>query len=71
MLRSLSQVAAITWMNLQTLPQRLSSSAVSVIGIAGVVAVLVAVLSISEGFRATLGLAGAEDVAIAQALRLL
>ncbi len=58
------QVFAVTAMNLRSLPQRAGSAMVSVIGIGGVVAVLVAVLSISEGFRATLALAGREDVAI-------
>jgi len=35
-----------------------------VVGVAGVVLVLVAVLSIAEGFRATLDLAGSDDVAV-------
>lgn len=63
-MNAIEQTSAVTWMNLQSLRERLSSSAVSVIGIAGVVAVLVAVLSISEGFRAALELSGAEDIAI-------
>ncbi len=63
-MNTVKQASAVTWMNLQSLGERLSSSAVSVIGIAGVVAVLVAVLSINEGFRATLELSGAEDIAI-------
>jgi putative ABC transport system permease protein len=37
---------------------------VAVVGVAGVVLVLVAVLSIAEGFRATLDLAGSDDVAV-------
>lgn len=60
----LRQVLAVTAMNLRALPQRAGSAAVSVIGIGGVVAVLVGVLSISEGFRAALALAGREDIAI-------
>jgi putative ABC transport system permease protein len=64
LLNFLQQIAAVTWMSLQTLRERSSSAAVAVVGIAGVVAVLVAVLSISEGFRAALELSGADDVAI-------
>ncbi|HLG52352.1 MAG TPA: ABC transporter permease [Steroidobacteraceae bacterium] len=58
------QVVAVTVMNLRTVPARAGTALVSVIGIGGVVAVLVAVLSISEGFRATLALAGREDIGI-------
>ncbi len=58
------QIGSVTWMNLQTLRERLSSSVVSIVGIGGVVAVVLAVLSIAEGFRATMDLSGAEDVAI-------
>ena len=61
---TLEQMGSVTWMNLQTLRERLSSSIVSIVGIGGVVAVVLAVLSISEGFRATLDLSGAADVAI-------
>ena len=46
-------------LNLRTVPQRLGSSAVAIVGIAGVVVVLVAVLSIAEGFRAAMTGAGA------------
>src|SRR5436190_17432761 len=42
----------------------MSSSAVAVIGIAGVVIVFVAVLSIAEGFRAAMADAGSPDRAI-------
>lgn len=60
----LRQVVAVTSMSLAALPQRLGTAAVAVVGIGGVVSVLVAVLSISEGFRAALALSGQEDVAI-------
>lgn len=53
-MRSLKQLAAVTLLNLRTIPQRLGSSTVAVIGIAGVVIVFVAVLSIAEGFRKTM-----------------
>lgn len=61
---ALTQIRAITSMNLRNMSQRLASSAVALIGIAGVVTVLIGVLSISEGFRAVLDLSGADDVAI-------
>lgn len=62
--RLIRQVIAVTGMSLATVPARAGTALVSVIGIGGVVAVLVAVLSISEGFRATLALAGREDIGI-------
>jgi putative ABC transport system permease protein len=58
------QLTAILSMNLQTLPQRLGTSSVIVIGIAAVVAVLVSVLAMSEGFRHTLADSGRADRAI-------
>jgi putative ABC transport system permease protein len=48
------QILAVTVMNLRTIPQRIGSSAVAIVGIAGVVVVLVAVLSIAEGFQAVM-----------------
>jgi len=62
--RWLSQTVAVTLLNLRTVPRRLSSSVVAIVGIAGVVVVLVAVLSIAEGFQASLRDAGAPDRAI-------
>ncbi|HEX2339148.1 MAG TPA: ABC transporter permease [Vicinamibacterales bacterium] len=50
----ISQVAAVTALNVRTVRQRLGSSAVAVVGIAGVVIVFIAVLSIGEGFRKVL-----------------
>jgi putative ABC transport system permease protein len=50
----LSQVAAITAVNIRSMRQRLGSSAVAVFGIAGVVIVFVTVLSIAEGIRTTM-----------------
>jgi putative ABC transport system permease protein len=41
-------------LGIRTVPQRLSSSLVAIVGIAGVVVVFVSVLSISEGFKAAL-----------------
>ena len=60
----IKQVFAVTNVGLATIPQRLSSSVVAVIGIAGVVVVLVAVLSISAGFNAALAGSGRADRAI-------
>jgi len=50
----LSQVVAVTGVTLRSIPQRLGSATVAVIGIAGVVIVFTAVLSIAEGFRAAM-----------------
>ncbi len=54
MLNALTQTIAITALNLRTMPQRLGSSGVAVVGIAGVVVVLVSVLSIAAGFTAAM-----------------
>ena len=50
----LSQTTAIIALNLRTVPARLSSSAVAIVGIAGVVVVFVSVLSIGAGFAAAM-----------------
>ena len=59
-----NQLVAITAMNLRNLPARLGTSLVAVVGIGGVVAVLVSLLSMGEGFRAALDLSGRDDVAL-------
>jgi putative ABC transport system permease protein len=51
MLNWLIQVVAVTRFSLQSIPQRLGTALSSVFGIAGVVAVLVGVLSIAQGIR--------------------
>ena len=58
--RWLSQTLAVSLLSVCTIPQRASSSAVAMIGIAGVVIVFVAVLSIGEGFRAAMADASAQ-----------
>src|SRR5262245_46481387 len=58
MTRWLNQVVEVTWINLRTIPQRLGTSLVIVVGIAGVAGVLVSVLAMSEGFRHTLASTG-------------
>lgn len=55
------QVFAVTLIGLTTIPQRLGSSLVIVVGIGGVVAVLVSVMAMSEGFRHTLASTGRSD----------
>ncbi len=60
----LRQIAAVTAMNLRNLPARLGTSLVAVVGIGGVVAVLVSLLSMGEGFRAAMELSGSDDVAL-------
>ena len=57
----LKQLFAVSLMSLSTLPQRLGASSVIVIGIAGVVAVLVSVLAMAEGFRHTVADSGRPD----------
>jgi putative ABC transport system permease protein len=49
-----SQTLAVTGVTLRSIPQRLGSSVVAMIGIAGVVIVFTAVLSIAEGFSAAM-----------------
>ena len=53
-MRWISQTIAMLALNIRTIPQRLSSSAVAIIGIAGVVVVFVSVLSIAAGFTAAM-----------------
>lgn len=64
MLNWFSQIIAVTLFNLRTIPERKGAALSAVVGIAGVVAVLVGVLSIAEGFKAAMKVSGAEDVAI-------
>jgi len=60
----LRQTAAITGINLKSIPERWALSAVIVIGLAGVVAVFTALLAMAEGFQSTLKSAGRADVAM-------
>ena len=54
----LSQIVAVTGVNLRSIRARMGSSSVAVIGIAGVVLVFVAVLSIAEGVATTMKASG-------------
>ena len=61
---ALSQIFSVTWFNLRSLPQRSGSSATAILGIAGVVAVMVGVLSIAEGILRTMQNSAAPDNAV-------
>lgn len=58
------QAAAVTWTGLSTLPRRLGSASVIVLGIAGVVAVMVSLLAMGEGLRQTMRQTGSDDTVI-------
>ena len=60
----LKQTIAVMSVNLRTIPSRLGSSAVAIIGIAGVVIVFVSVLSIAAGFAAAMTGSGSPDRAL-------
>ena len=63
-MRGLQQIFAVTWLNLRNLPRRVGSSVVAVIGVAAVVLVFAAVLSMAKGFERTMISAGSDDTAI-------
>ena len=60
----LSQVASVSKFGLLSIPQRGGSVVAAVIGIAGVVAVLVGVLSMGVGFQKAMTASGSPDAAI-------
>src|SRR5213592_313697 len=60
----LSQIAAVTWFGVCTIPRRKGSAIVATAGIAGVVVVFVGVLSIAQGFRRAVTSTGRDDIAI-------
>lgn len=60
----LSQVLAVTAVNLRTIPQRLGSSLAIIIGVAGVVIVSIAVFSIGEGIRHALTASTSPEAAL-------
>jgi len=64
LLNWLGQIASLTHFNLKTIWDRTGSTAAALFGIAGVVAVLVAVLSIAQGFRHAMTVSGSPDTAI-------
>ena len=58
------QALSVAKVGISTLGQRLGASAVIVVGIAGVVGVLVALLSMAEGYSETLRKTGSADTAV-------
>jgi putative ABC transport system permease protein len=60
----LSQVWTLTLFNLRTIPERKGAAIAAAVGIAGVVGVLVGVLSIAEGFRAAMSVSGPRDIVL-------
>jgi putative ABC transport system permease protein len=63
-MNNIQQICAVVALNLRNLPQRFGSSLVIIIGSAGVVAVLVAVLAMAAGMSKTLQGTGRDDRAI-------
>jgi putative ABC transport system permease protein len=59
-----AQTLAIAGIGLVTVPERLGATSVIVVGIAGVVGVMIALLAMAAGFEATLKGAGSKDSAI-------
>jgi putative ABC transport system permease protein len=64
MINWLSQVASVTKFGLLSIPQRRGSVAAATIGIAGVVGVLVGVLSMAVGFKQAMSASASADSAI-------
>jgi putative ABC transport system permease protein len=62
--RWISQTLAVSALNIRTIPQRLGSSGVAIVGIAGVVVVFVSVLSIAAGFTAAMRGSGSRSRAL-------
>jgi putative ABC transport system permease protein len=60
----IAQTIAVTSLGIRNIPERLGSSVVAIVGIAGVVIVFVAVLSIGEGFKAAMTVAGSPSRAL-------
>lgn len=60
----IAQITSVTLFNLRTIPERKGAAVAAAVGIAGVAAVFIGVLSIAEGFRAAMKVSGAPDVAI-------
>ena len=63
-MKGLKQVLVVSALNLRSIPQRLGNSLVIVVGIAGVVAVLLFVLTMYVNFRHTINADGRADRAI-------
>ena len=57
----LRQIAAISLTNLKTLPSRFGASSVVIVGVAGVVFVMTALLAMANGLKETLRSTGEDD----------
>ena len=64
MMAVLKQIAMVTLLSLRSIPERLGSSLVIVIGIAGVAGVLLSVMAMAMGLQHTLANSGRDDRAI-------
>ena len=60
----ISQIIAVSILNLRSIPQRLAASLVAIIGVSAVVGVFAAVLSMASGFEKTMTAAGSEDAVV-------
>ena len=60
----LKQFLAVTRITLRSVPERLGASAVIVLGIGGVVAVVVSLMAMADGFERTLTTTGSDDRAL-------
>ncbi|MEJ1965174.1 MAG: ABC transporter permease [Gammaproteobacteria bacterium] len=65
-MKTLPQIIAVTSLNLRAIAQRRGNSLVIVLGTAGVVAVMVAVLSMTSGFLRTMSAGGEQDRVVLQ-----
>ena len=63
-MRAVQQIFAVTRLNVLTLSQRIATSTVAIVGVAAVVLVFAAVMSMAKGFERTMTLAGSDDTAI-------
>ena len=63
-MRWITQTLAVMALNIRTIPNRMGSSSVAVVGIAGVVVVFVSVLSIGAGFEAAMRGSGSANRAL-------
>lgn len=64
MINWLAQIAAVTRFGILSIPQRFGSVGAAIFGIAGVVGVLVSLLSMAAGFRRTMASSSSPDAAI-------
>ena len=63
-MRGINQIFAVTQLNILNLPRRVATSTVAVVGVAAVVLVFAAVMSMAKGFERTMIRTGSNDTAI-------